>query len=120
MVEMWTDGGGEKPGRMVNISSIGAFNYSGQGAALYSITKAGVNRMTETLAVVGKGGTGKTTICRCLLEHVPDNVDLALVLNPKVTAYELIATVCDELGIDYPRENSSIKTQTDVLNRYLL
>lgn len=41
----------EKPGRIVNISSIGAFNYSGQGAALYSITKAGVVRMTEALAV---------------------------------------------------------------------
>jgi len=41
----------EKPGRMVNISSIGAFNYSGQGAALYSITKAGIIRMTEALAV---------------------------------------------------------------------
>jgi len=70
--------------------------------------------------LTGEVGTGKTTICRCLLEHVPDNVDLALVLNPKVTAYELIATVCDELGIDYPPENSSIKTLTDVLNRYLL
>jgi len=41
----------EKPGRMVNISSLGAFNYSGQGAALYSITKAGIIRMTEALAV---------------------------------------------------------------------
>ena len=39
------------PGRMVNISSIGAFQYSGQGAALYSITKSGINRMTEALAV---------------------------------------------------------------------
>ena len=39
------------PGRIVNISSMGAFNYSGQGAALYSITKAAINRMTETLAV---------------------------------------------------------------------
>jgi NAD(P)-dependent dehydrogenase (short-subunit alcohol dehydrogenase family) len=39
------------PGRMVNISSMGAFQYSGEGAALYSITKAGVNRMTEALAV---------------------------------------------------------------------
>ncbi len=70
--------------------------------------------------LTGEVGTGKTTICRCLLEHVPDNVDLALVLNPKVTAHELIATVCDELGIEYPPENSSIKTLTDVLNRYLL
>ena len=41
----------ELPGRMVNISSMGAFNYGGQGAALYSITKAGINRMTEALAV---------------------------------------------------------------------
>jgi NAD(P)-dependent dehydrogenase (short-subunit alcohol dehydrogenase family) len=40
-----------KPGRMINISSVAAFNYSGGGAALYSITKAGVVRMTEALAV---------------------------------------------------------------------
>ena len=39
------------PGRIVNISSMGAYNYSGGGAALYSITKAGIVRMTETLAV---------------------------------------------------------------------
>jgi len=39
------------PGRMVNISSIGAFRYDGNGAALYSVTKAGVVRMTEALAV---------------------------------------------------------------------
>jgi NAD(P)-dependent dehydrogenase (short-subunit alcohol dehydrogenase family) len=36
---------------MVNISSIGAFRYEGNGAALYSITKAGIARMSEALAV---------------------------------------------------------------------
>lgn len=41
----------ERPGRIVNLSSIGAFTYTGNGAALYSTTKAAVNRMTETLAV---------------------------------------------------------------------
>ncbi|HET9075878.1 MAG TPA: SDR family NAD(P)-dependent oxidoreductase [Acidimicrobiales bacterium] len=40
-----------KPGRIVNISSIGSFNYTGGAAALYSVTKAAVNRMTEVLAV---------------------------------------------------------------------
>ncbi len=39
------------PGRMVNISSVGGFNYGGGGAALYSITKAGIARMSEVLAV---------------------------------------------------------------------
>jgi general secretion pathway protein A len=70
--------------------------------------------------LTGEVGTGKTTICRCLLEQVPDNVDVALVLNPKVTAEELIATVCDELGVTYPTGIHSIKTLTDLLNRHLL
>lgn len=39
------------PGRIVNISSVAATHYDGQGAALYSITKAGISRMTEVLAV---------------------------------------------------------------------
>jgi len=70
--------------------------------------------------LTGEVGTGKTTICRCLLEQVPENVDVALVLNPKVTAEELIATVCDELGVAYPDQIHSIKTLTDILNRHLL
>jgi len=67
--------------------------------------------------LTGEVGTGKTTICRCLLEQIPENVDLAVVLNPKVTAIELIATVCDELGIDYDADNVSIKSLTDVADR---
>jgi NAD(P)-dependent dehydrogenase (short-subunit alcohol dehydrogenase family) len=39
------------PGRMVNIASAAAFDYNGNGAALYSITKSAVIRMTEALAV---------------------------------------------------------------------
>ena len=41
----------KRPGRMVNIASTGAFNYDGNGAALYSITKAAVVRMTQALSV---------------------------------------------------------------------
>ena len=41
----------DTPGRIVNISSMGAFSYNGMGAALYSISKAAIHRMTEVLAV---------------------------------------------------------------------
>lgn len=42
----------DKPGRIVNMSSVGAFHYtSTSAAALYSAVKAGVIRMTETLAI---------------------------------------------------------------------
>ena len=42
----------KKPGRMVNISSVGGFWYPGTSAAsLYSVTKSAIVRMTECLAV---------------------------------------------------------------------
>lgn len=41
----------KSPGRIVNIASIAAFDYSGGGAALYSVSKQAVVRMTEALAV---------------------------------------------------------------------
>lgn len=41
----------KKPGRIINIASMAAFHYSGNGAALYSVSKAAVARMTEALAV---------------------------------------------------------------------
>ena len=40
-----------QPGRIVNIASAAAYDYGGNGAALYSISKAAVVRMTEALAV---------------------------------------------------------------------
>ena len=39
------------PGRIVNVSSMGAHHYRGGASSLYSTTKAAVERMTETLAV---------------------------------------------------------------------
>lgn len=41
----------QRPGRIVNISSMSGFNYDGHGAALYSITKSAIARMSEVLAV---------------------------------------------------------------------
>ena len=70
--------------------------------------------------LTGEVGTGKTTVCRCLLEQLPEDLNVAFVLNPKLTAEELLATVCDELRIDYRKDNYSIKELVDNINRYLL
>lgn len=70
--------------------------------------------------LTGEVGTGKTTVCRCLLEQLPANVRLAYILNPKLNAIELMATMCDELGIQYDPKESSLKTFTDLLSRRLL
>jgi len=67
----------------------------------------------------GEVGTGKTTICRCLLEQIPSQVDTAFILNPKLTAGELLAAACDDLKIQYPKD-ATIKVLTDCMNAYLL
>lgn len=72
------------------------------------------------VALTGEVGTGKTTLCRCLIEQLPENVDVALVLNPRLDALELLATVCDELRIPYPPHGVSLKLLVDALNAYLL
>lgn len=72
------------------------------------------------VALTGEVGTGKTTLCHCLLEQLPENVDLALILNPRVDARELLATLCDELRIPYPGETASLKTLSDALSTHLL
>ena len=50
---------------------------------------------------------------------MPDDTDIAIILNPALNAMELLATVCDELGIGYDHENT-LKTLTDSLHRFLL
>jgi len=80
----------------------------------------GINSDNGFVLLTGDVGTGKTTVCRCLLAQLPENSNIAFVLNPKVTVDELLATLCDELGIGYPLGNSSNKVFIDSINAYLL
>ncbi len=81
----------------------------------------GVDEGGGFILLTGEVGTGKTTVTRCLLEQLPSHINLALVLNPALNALELLATVCDELGVGYDKtEQQSLKTLTDKLHDYLL
>jgi len=72
------------------------------------------------ILLTGDVGTGKTTVSRCLLEQVPENTTLALVLNPKLNSIELLQVICDELRIAYEKSDLSVKALVDFINRYLL
>ncbi|MCF8055891.1 MAG: AAA family ATPase [Desulfocapsa sp.] len=72
------------------------------------------------ILLTGDVGTGKTTVCRCLLAQLPSNTDVALILNPRLTVLELLETICDELGIPMEDETTSVKAYIDKLNSYLL
>ena len=70
--------------------------------------------------LTGEVGTGKTTVCRCLLEQLPEHCNVAFILNPKLSVPELLSTICDEFRIAYPPGADSIKVFTDLINAYLL
>jgi len=79
----------------------------------------GIQEAGGFVQLTGEVGTGKTTICRCMLEQLPDNVDVALILNPQISHSELLATLCDEIGVSYP-PNATPKKLLDVLNEHLI
>lgn len=70
--------------------------------------------------LTGEVGTGKTTLIRGLLQRLPDNADIALILNPQLSATEFLEAILEELSIDIPEKSDSIKALIDALNKYLL
>lgn len=71
------------------------------------------------MVLTGEVGTGKTTICRHMLAQVPENTDIAYIINPKQSEIEMLASICDELHIACENQQS-IKALTDSLNHFLL
>ena len=75
--------------------------------------------------LTGEIGAGKTTVCRCFLEQIPARCNVAYIFNPKLSAVELMITVCHEFGIKFPPLTAAgtpptVKDYVDGLNEYLL
>jgi len=79
-----------------------AFLYPSQGhqqalAHLYY----GLEREGGFVLLTGEVGTGKTTLCRLLIDELPDNFRLAYILNTKLDCAGVLAGICRELAIDH-------------------
>jgi general secretion pathway protein A len=73
--------------------------------------------------LTGEIGAGKTTVCRCFMEQIPENCKLAYIFNPKLSVEELLLSICDEFGIELPPQGAgavSVKGYVDAINAYLL
>lgn len=83
---------------------------------VYGVTESG-----GFMQLTGEVGTGKTTLVRTLLQNrLPDKTDVAVILNPQLSALEFLETICEELGIAGPDDKGSSKALIDALNKYLL
>jgi general secretion pathway protein A len=75
------------------------------------------------VVLTGEIGAGKTTVCRCFLEQVPERCNVAYIFNPKLSVEELLRTICAEFHVEPPREGpaaATVKDYVDALNAHLL
>jgi len=79
----------------------------------------GISQSGGFIQLTGEVGTGKTTLVRTLFEQLPDEADVALILNPELSVTEFLAAILEELKIPLPDDRSN-KALIDKLNRYLL
>lgn len=80
----------------------------------------GVSSNGGFVLLTGEIGAGKTTVCQCLLEQLPEHTEVAYILNPKLETWEFLAAICDDLGIAYPSDHTGLKLYIDLIHEHLL
>ncbi|MBW1912776.1 MAG: AAA family ATPase [Deltaproteobacteria bacterium] len=80
----------------------------------------GINERKGFIAITGGIGTGKTTLCRVLLNHLKTDTKSALVLNSFISDMELLKSINQEFGIDMDPTAETKKEYIDALNLFLL
>ncbi|MGK5054391.1 AAA family ATPase [Janthinobacterium sp. RB2P8] len=70
--------------------------------------------------LTGEIGAGKTTVCRCFMEQIPENCQLAYIFNPKLSVEELLLSICEEFRIAMAPGVASVKGYVDAINAHLL
>ena len=81
----------------------------------------GVSESGGFMQLTGEVGTGKTMLVRTLLlNRMPAHANVAVILNPQLSALEFLVTICEELHVSVPQDKGSIKALIDALNKHLL
>ena len=78
----------------------------------------GIHERKGFIEITGEVGTGKTVLCRALLEQLDDSVSTALIFNSYLTRTELLASISRDFGL--ASESAVGAALIDRLNTYLL
>jgi general secretion pathway protein A len=68
-------------------------------ANAFDLLQYAVRRREGFVVITGDIGTGKTTLCRALLEQIDRNTFTALVLNPFLSEQELLKLILQDFGV---------------------
>ncbi len=78
----------------------------------------GIREKKGFIMLSGEVGTGKTTLCRALIDKLPAQVGTALILNPVLSGQELLKTIVADFGLK--SSDGTVKGHIDCLNEFLL
>jgi general secretion pathway protein A len=77
-----------------------------------------INQRKGFVVITGEIGSGKTTVCRTLLNKLDKNTQVALITNTHVNSKDLLMTIMEDLGIEF--EEGSKSKLLSQLNTYLI
>ena len=80
----------------------------------------GINERKGFIAITGGIGTGKTTLCRALLDQLDKSTKSALIFNSFINEKELLEIINQEFGIHLDPGVQTKKEHIDRLNQFLL
>src|SRR5262245_51535555 len=75
------------------------FDGGNRGATLEALVHA-ITNDEGIVKVSGEVGSGKTMLCRVLMERLPDTVETIYLANPSLTRDEILYAVADELRLE--------------------
>jgi MSHA biogenesis protein MshM len=75
------------------------FQGANRGATLEALLYA-ITHDEGIVKVSGEVGSGKTMLCRVLIERLPSNVDTIYLANPSLSRDEILFAIADELQFD--------------------
>jgi len=78
----------------------------------------GIEQGEGFIAITGEVGTGKTTLCRTLLQRLEPGSEVAFLFNPQLSGLELLQAIDAEFGLD--TQGKTRRELMDQLNRFLL
>lgn len=93
------------------------FESSKHAEALSTLVYA-IEERKGFVVITGEIGSGKTTVCRTLLNHLSASIQTALITNTHISSKDLLCTILEDLSVDYtPGSKSKLLSQ---LNNYLI